>query len=196
MKIIGLEIYYVVRYFSHGEPNLGFISRLPSAAHVTKPQPSPVARQRFAGAVAEGRPPQVRQRPALRVLVPVRQVAGVPRGGDGGGGHLLLRRDPDVDLGLADAADSLHRPRRSPSKHRRRRRSFSSSAPTQAREMHFCSRLNPRLQKDDFPLSVRRDASVGRRHQAEALHGRPGRDQRRCEEPTFLSAAMSFFFLL
>lgn len=73
----------------------------------------PVMVQRFAGAVAEGRTAEVRQRSALRVLVPVRQVAGVPRGGDGRGGHLLLHRDPDVDLSLADAPDSLHGPRRS-----------------------------------------------------------------------------------
>lgn len=34
-------------------------------------------------------------------------------GGAGGGGYLLLHRDPDVDLCLADAADPLHHPRMS-----------------------------------------------------------------------------------
>lgn len=69
--------------------------------------------QWFAGAITEGRPPEVRQCSAVRVLVPVRQVAGVSCCGDGGGGHLLLHRDPDVDLSLADDPDSLHQPRRS-----------------------------------------------------------------------------------
>lgn len=69
--------------------------------------------QRLIGAAVEGGAAEVFQRAALRVLVPVREVSGVPRGGAGGGGHLLLRRDPDVDLCVADAADPLHHPRMS-----------------------------------------------------------------------------------
>lgn len=64
--------------------------------------------QRLLRAAFEGRAAAVFQRAALRVLVPVREVSGVSRGGAGGGGHLLLHRDPDVDLCLADAADPVH----------------------------------------------------------------------------------------
>lgn len=70
-----------------------------------------VPSQRLFGAAFEGGAAAVFQRAALRVLVPVREVSGVPRGGAGGGGHLLLHRDPDVDLCVADAADPLHHTR-------------------------------------------------------------------------------------
>lgn len=70
------------------------------------------ARQRLAGAVAEGRPAAVRQRAALRVLVSVRQVARVPRGGHGGRGRVLLpRADAHADPGLADASHPRDHPR-------------------------------------------------------------------------------------
>lgn len=70
------------------------------------------ARQRLAGAVAEGRPAAVRQRAALRVLVSVRQVARVSRGGHGGRGRVLLpRADAHADPGLADASHPRDHPR-------------------------------------------------------------------------------------
>lgn len=62
------------------------------------------------GAAFEGRTAKVFYGAAIRVLVPVREVSGVSRGGAGGRGHMLLHRDPDVDLCLADAADPLHHP--------------------------------------------------------------------------------------
>lgn len=64
--------------------------------------------QWFLGAVTEGWASEVFQCTTIWVLVPVCEVSRVPHRGDGGGRHLLLPWDPDVDLCMEDAADSFH----------------------------------------------------------------------------------------
>lgn len=107
MKIIGLEIYYVHRYIYTK------INQFVSFGLETHILMFPLCglSQQFPGAVSEGWTSEVLKRATLRVLVPVCQVPGVPCGRVRGGGHLLLLRDTNVDLCLADAADFVHQPR-------------------------------------------------------------------------------------